>query len=228
MARFPTVESLAAATPADVLREWQGLGYDRRGIEPVAGGADHRPRPRRPRAVDVATLEALPGRRAVHGPRRGGDRLRRTGRRGRHQRPAGADADDRRWRRHAAREGRPGAGRRVRSARRARRLDARRDGPRGDRLPRRPDRAADRARRDRGAARRRPEADGRPTRPAAQTRPPSRHAATVPFPSTARWLRGRVARPSPRGGRRALVAIEAPIGVHDRRRWAAPLDGAGP
>ena len=31
MARFPTVEALAAATPADVLREWQGLGYDRRG-----------------------------------------------------------------------------------------------------------------------------------------------------------------------------------------------------
>ncbi len=32
MARFPTVEVLAAATPADVLREWQGLGYDRRAL----------------------------------------------------------------------------------------------------------------------------------------------------------------------------------------------------
>jgi A/G-specific adenine glycosylase len=32
MARFPTVEALAAATPADVLREWQGLGYDRRAL----------------------------------------------------------------------------------------------------------------------------------------------------------------------------------------------------
>ena len=30
MERFPTVEALAAATPADVLRAWQGLGYDRR------------------------------------------------------------------------------------------------------------------------------------------------------------------------------------------------------
>jgi A/G-specific adenine glycosylase len=32
MTRFPTVGSLAAATPADVLREWQGLGYDRRAL----------------------------------------------------------------------------------------------------------------------------------------------------------------------------------------------------
>jgi A/G-specific adenine glycosylase len=29
--RWPTVESLAAATPADVIRMWQGLGYNRRG-----------------------------------------------------------------------------------------------------------------------------------------------------------------------------------------------------
>ena len=30
--RFPTVEALAATTPADVLREWQGLGYNRRAL----------------------------------------------------------------------------------------------------------------------------------------------------------------------------------------------------
>jgi A/G-specific adenine glycosylase len=30
--RWPTVESLAAASPADVIREWQGLGYNRRGL----------------------------------------------------------------------------------------------------------------------------------------------------------------------------------------------------
>jgi A/G-specific adenine glycosylase len=30
--RWPTVEALAAATPADVIREWQGLGYNRRGL----------------------------------------------------------------------------------------------------------------------------------------------------------------------------------------------------
>ena len=32
MVRFPTVGALAEATPADVLREWAGLGYDRRAM----------------------------------------------------------------------------------------------------------------------------------------------------------------------------------------------------
>ncbi len=32
MVRFPTVSDLAAASPADVLREWAGLGYDRRAL----------------------------------------------------------------------------------------------------------------------------------------------------------------------------------------------------
>src|SRR5919206_47509 len=32
--RWPTVEALAAASPADVIREWQGLGYNRRGLNP--------------------------------------------------------------------------------------------------------------------------------------------------------------------------------------------------
>ena len=61
MARFPTPASLAAATPADVLREWQGLGYNRRAINlqraarrivELHGG-------RVP--ADVRALEALPG-----------------------------------------------------------------------------------------------------------------------------------------------------------------------
>jgi A/G-specific adenine glycosylase len=30
--RWPTVAALAAATPADVIREWQGLGYNRRAL----------------------------------------------------------------------------------------------------------------------------------------------------------------------------------------------------
>jgi A/G-specific adenine glycosylase len=30
--RWPTVSALAAASPADVIREWQGLGYNRRGL----------------------------------------------------------------------------------------------------------------------------------------------------------------------------------------------------
>jgi A/G-specific adenine glycosylase len=32
LARWPTVESLAAATAGDVIREWQGLGYNRRAL----------------------------------------------------------------------------------------------------------------------------------------------------------------------------------------------------
>ena len=32
MVRFPTVDTLAAAAPADVLRAWQGLGYNRRAL----------------------------------------------------------------------------------------------------------------------------------------------------------------------------------------------------
>jgi A/G-specific adenine glycosylase len=32
MVTFPTVEALAAASPADVLRAWAGLGYDRRAV----------------------------------------------------------------------------------------------------------------------------------------------------------------------------------------------------
>ena len=32
MERFPTIVALAVATPADVLRSWQGLGYDRRAL----------------------------------------------------------------------------------------------------------------------------------------------------------------------------------------------------
>src|SRR5258707_4391206 len=30
--RWPTVEALAAASPADVIREWQGLGYNPRAL----------------------------------------------------------------------------------------------------------------------------------------------------------------------------------------------------
>jgi A/G-specific adenine glycosylase len=30
--RWPTAEALAAATPAEVIRSWQGLGYNRRGL----------------------------------------------------------------------------------------------------------------------------------------------------------------------------------------------------
>jgi A/G-specific adenine glycosylase len=61
MERYPTVAVLAAATPADVLRAWQGLGYDRRAVALwraariiVAEHGGSVPR-------SVPALEALPG-----------------------------------------------------------------------------------------------------------------------------------------------------------------------
>lgn len=58
LSRFPTVEALAAATPASVLAAWSGLGYNRRAIALQAAA----------RAIvragwpgDVAGLERLPG-----------------------------------------------------------------------------------------------------------------------------------------------------------------------
>lgn len=61
MTRFATVESLAAASPADVLREWQGLGYDRRGLAlwRAARIIVEQHRGRVPASIDA--LEALPG-----------------------------------------------------------------------------------------------------------------------------------------------------------------------
>ena len=61
MDRFPTVQALAAATPADVIRAWQGLGYNRRALNlwraarrivDESGG-------RVP--ADLADLQSLPG-----------------------------------------------------------------------------------------------------------------------------------------------------------------------
>jgi A/G-specific adenine glycosylase len=61
LARFPTLAHLAAASPADVLRAWQGMGYDRRALNlrraaraivDTHGG--HVPN-------DIAALERLPG-----------------------------------------------------------------------------------------------------------------------------------------------------------------------
>jgi A/G-specific adenine glycosylase len=61
LSRFPTIEALAAATPADVLRAWRGLGYDRRALNLLrcarAVVADHGGR----LPDDVPALERLPG-----------------------------------------------------------------------------------------------------------------------------------------------------------------------
>jgi A/G-specific adenine glycosylase len=61
MATYPTPAALAAAAPADVLRAWRGLGYNRRAIalQRAAGMivAEHGSRV----PSDVATLQHLPG-----------------------------------------------------------------------------------------------------------------------------------------------------------------------
>ena len=61
IARFPTVDALAAATPADVLREWQGMGYDRRALHlrraAIAMRDEHGGRV----PDDLDALERLPG-----------------------------------------------------------------------------------------------------------------------------------------------------------------------
>jgi A/G-specific adenine glycosylase len=61
IARFPTVGALAAASPADVLRAWRGMGYDRRALNLhraaraiVDEYGGHVPR-------DLAALQKLPG-----------------------------------------------------------------------------------------------------------------------------------------------------------------------
>lgn len=58
MARFPNIESLAAAEEADVLAAWQGLGYYRRAKNLLLGArkimADGMP-------IDAATWRAVPG-----------------------------------------------------------------------------------------------------------------------------------------------------------------------
>jgi len=61
LARFPTIADLAAASPADVLREWRGMGYDRRALNLHRAVrmivAEHGGRV----PSDVAALERLPG-----------------------------------------------------------------------------------------------------------------------------------------------------------------------
>jgi A/G-specific adenine glycosylase len=61
MAAFPTVQAVAAATPADVLRAWQGLGYNRRALNlwRAARAIVEEHAGRVP--AEVAELEKLPG-----------------------------------------------------------------------------------------------------------------------------------------------------------------------
>jgi A/G-specific adenine glycosylase len=223
MARFPTVEALAAATLADVLREWQGLGYDRRGMNLWRTARvivrDHGGRV----PSDVAALEALPGigpytARAIAAIAFGI--------------PVGAvDTNVRRVLTRITAEGG--------EAPSARAVQALADAS----VP--PDAPAAwthalmdlgaticrAARTDCGSCPARPwcrSASSEPTaaRPRSTgTSPAVGRRPAVPFPATSRWLRGRVLDRLRAADGDAFIVIEAPIGVHDRGTVDRALDG---
>jgi A/G-specific adenine glycosylase len=206
MARFPTVADLAAATPADVLREWQGLGYNRRGLNlwraanvivSTHGG-------RVPTNLDA--LEALPGvgpytARAVAACAFGlpvaplDVNVRRV-----IGRIVVADED-----RTAARDLQRVADAAVPDGQAAEWMHALMDIGATVCLPTSPRCEACPARPWCGTA-----AAGRPSAPRSRARRPK-----AAFPSTRRWLRGRILdrlRLAPDG---AWVRLDAPIGTHD-------------
>ena len=59
--RFPSVDALAAATSADVLAEWQGLGYNRRALALWRAAREICERHAGVMPYDEADLRALPG-----------------------------------------------------------------------------------------------------------------------------------------------------------------------
>lgn len=59
--RFPTVVALADSSPAEVLRAWQGMGYDRRALNLWRAARTVRDQHDGCVPHDVATLERLPG-----------------------------------------------------------------------------------------------------------------------------------------------------------------------
>jgi A/G-specific adenine glycosylase len=61
MARFPTPATLADASPAEVLRAWRGLGYNRRAVNLQRAAAEIVERHHGAVPSDLAELEALPG-----------------------------------------------------------------------------------------------------------------------------------------------------------------------
>ena len=75
--------------PADVLRQWSGLGYNRRALNLQRTATGHRRATRRPGPRRPGCPRGIAGGRTVHGASRGGHRLRAAGRAGRHERAAG-------------------------------------------------------------------------------------------------------------------------------------------
>ncbi len=230
MDRFPTVEALAAAPPADVLRQWSGLGYNRRALnlQRAARAIVERHGGRVP--DDLAALEALPGvgpytARAVAAIAFG--------------RPVGpVDTNVRRVLGRVvaghgsardpglamAAAGPAGDGRRRRARRPPGRLDGRADGHRRHALQ------AVAARLRRVSARRGVPVCGdalaaEAVVPGGRARPARRRAAeaAAPYETTNRWLRGRImARLSGADGD-AWLTIAAPIGAHGPEAVASAL-----
>jgi A/G-specific adenine glycosylase len=61
LARFPTVDALAASTPADVVRAWQGMGYDRRALNLRLAAQVIRDEHGGRVPEDIEALDRLPG-----------------------------------------------------------------------------------------------------------------------------------------------------------------------
>ncbi|HEX2469200.1 MAG TPA: hypothetical protein VHK05_01305, partial [Candidatus Limnocylindrales bacterium] len=203
----PTVEALAAATPADVLREWQGLGYNRRALAlwRAAGLIVQKHGRRVPDSIEE--LEALPG----VGPY-----------------TARAVA--------AIAFGQPVGAVDVNVARVLGRLAGGGDGmPRCDVQALAEATAAStdpatwtHAVMDLGATicrAREPRCDDCPVRPwcrfTAASAAPARSRPAPPFASTTRWLRGRILDRLREAQGDAWVDLQAPIGSHDLTRVIA-------
>lgn len=209
IARFPTVETLAAASPADVLREWQGLGYDRRGLALWRAARLVRDEYGGRVPASIQALEALPGigpytARAVGAIAFG--------------LPVGAvDVNVERV-----------IGRIAGGAERLPRSDVQ---AAADHIAETTDPATwTHAVMDFGATvcrPRNPRCDDCPVRAMCATAmagtstsvgSPRRTRPTTPFPATNRWLRGRILDRLREAPSSAWVALDAPIGSHDLDR----------
>ena len=217
MKRFPTVASLASAAPADVIRAWSGLGYNARAVRlrRAAEAIVERHGGRLPE--DLAALEALPGigpytARAVAAIAFG--------------RPVAAlDTNIRRVLERVS--GMEWASPRALQRAADAMVDPHRPAawthalmdvgatlcrPRDPRCGECPLRAVClSADRQPTRARRSPAEEGRRTRAGVR-------ANATPFPTTRRWLRGRIVGRLREAPERRWVTVDEPIGIHSREQ----------
>ena len=222
--RFPSVSSLAAASRAEVLRAWAGLGYNRSAVVVAPGRTGGDDVSRRPGAGRSGSAAHVAGGRSVHGGGRGLDRGRCAGRRAGCERPADRGAGRvRRCAAGAVRGGRGGGP--LAGPWRPRPVEPGADGPRARALPSRP------AVRRLPAHPRVPMASGQPRRGTGGLRQPSagplrRVDARGPWPA-----RRRVAGAPDRRSRRPESARPASPPLGSRRRstvWSATASSSGP